>query len=211
MDEHLLPVNFDASSQSNWCSANQPPLISRILEQMLLTATRYTLRMWTDIQGPAVDPIDAFDACPLGLSYCIVEKRCKPITAIKIPVYLWIRGPHSTEDSLPTMRSIYPCSYARSLKSESKDGIEEGWKSVYSTQYTLLLKGLSIHLNDIDSRLKFPIRAPRAFHGGLSLELVHQRWDNRGISKQNMTQLMTSDYRLVHLVNTYHTCMLRLQ
>ena len=150
------------------------------------------------------------EACPLGFSFDPRVRRCQPISYFLIPIYFWMRGPHSPWDAVPTVRGIYPSYYGNRFKAYPSDGHEECWKAVYQTRYSLPLKGMCIHGNDVAPRLVFSLLTPRSFHQGLSLELVHQRIDNQKLTQNNKRLVMT-DYRLMNLVDAYHSCMLGLQ
>lgn len=208
-DELLLPVNFDANSRNDWCMSF-PPLITRIIEQMLTTATRHMLQTWTHMMSYAKlnSVLDSMSTCPLGMSLCPYAHRCKPITALSIPVHLWLRGPHASWEFLPTVRSNYAGADLKNLKFKPSDGQEERWRSLYQTRYNPPLSGLmTVHANDVDPKTVFTVLAPRQFHGGLSLELIRQQFDNHEISRENMTRLMARDFKLVHLSDAYHNCM----
>lgn len=209
MDEVVIPVNLDTKSQKDWCGYNHPPLVSRILEQMQTVASRHMLASWGSMMEYSNKNVtrDGSIACPLGSSYSPYEQKCRPFTAFMLPIYLWIRGRNSPVDSLPTIRSNLPGFYAPNLKSIPRDGHEERWKSVYQTRYNPPLAGMCIHANDVDRRKMFQILAPRDFHQSLSMELVHQRFDNHQLTKRNISQLMKTDYRLMHLVDDFHQCM----
>ena len=209
-DEELTPVNFAASKQPDWCSRDQLPLISLIMEQMLATATRHMLRWYKEmikyIKGNHV--LESSVVCPLGMSLCPIQNKCRTIVGFVFPVYLWLRGPHAAVEAFPTQRSKLPAQYSTMLRSAPTDNRAEYWKAAYRTKYSPVLQGLSIHVNDIEPRKQFIILAPRQIHGGLSLELVHQRTDNP--MKGNSSALLMSDYRLVQLADSYHQCMQRL-
>lgn len=205
-DEQITPVNFNVTKlKSDWCHFQQPPLVSRILEQMLIAATRHKLK-WYDVMMNATrdrKTLKSSDACAIGFSFSEYFAACRPITSIYLPVYLWTRRSNSSEYMIPTIRSIYPGSYSDRLKDTPKDGQEEWWKSVYQTKYSKLLQGRALHENPIQS--VFTILAPRNFHGGLSLELIHERNDNYWSNRTS--KMMMYDRRLVTLTEAYKHCM----
>ena len=210
VDEYLTPVNFNASiAPIDWCSMQRPSFISRILHQMLAIATRHKLSSF-DLMMKAYkerDVLTGEGACPRGWSFNEVRNRCRPITSISMPVYLWLRKEGSPERAIPTIRSIFPGCYSDRLKESAQDGQEELWKSVYQTRHSQLLEGRSLHDNPTDNRKVSTILAPRSFHGGLSLEIVHQRQDN-WILNDTMRR-MTTDHSLIALVDAYKQCMKR--
>lgn len=210
-DEQLSVVNFNPKTVApDWCGPQHPPLITRILEQMLFTATQSKLD-WYDVMMTSAkggDVLSPANACAMGMSYCKTCGRCKKITAFLMPVHLWIREPNTEWSAIPTIRSNYPCHYAPNIKGAPRRGHEEQWKAIYNTKNNPPLSGMSVHGNDIKSDLLFYLLAPRDFHGRLSLELVHQRGGaDRELSKQNITELMSRDTRILDLFDSYRRCM----
>lgn len=209
-DEQITPVNFNISKgKANWCHSDQPSLVSRILEQMLVTATTHKLKRFGIMMNATRDKVtlSKSQACALGFAYSDWAARCQPITGIYLPVHLWIREGNTSDHVIPTIRSIYPGCYADRLKMEARDGQEEFWKSVYQTKYNPPLEGRTLH--DNPAKNVFTILAPRDFHGGLSLEFVHQR--NHNYWSNSSVKMMMYDRRLVTLSDSYRHCMKNLK
>ena len=211
LDEVMTVVSLNSTKlPPDWCGPTQPSLITKVLEQMLATATRYKLYNYRIMMNSFKnnDILSGTDACSMGMTYCVQTMKCRPITAFSMPVYLWIQGPDANGRDLPTIRSVYPCQYAVDIKGEPRAGAEEEWKSVYNTRYNPPLAGITLHSNGFDSPEMLYARAPRDFHRGLSLELVHQRRSAEyELSRDNITRLMTPDNRLVNLFDSYRKCM----
>ena len=197
MDEFVFPVNFDVNrAYADWCQSSRPPLVSFILNDMQITASRSLLDSYTAIYSNRTG-VD----CSLGYSYSQKTSECKPITAFTLPVYTWLQPKEST---LPYVHSKYPSSYSVRFTLSDINGQHQTWKSVYQTKYNPLLIGRSLHGNHAPQT--HAILAPRSRHSGLSLEIAHVRGSLYGRNKTADASVTVKDDRWRVLQRAYERC-----
>lgn len=199
-DEYLVPVNFNASEASpDWCGNQHPSLISQILSQMLITATRMKLDSFENLMRN--ESLNTYNECLFGYSFNYFKPHCKPIAAFSIPVYAWLQT--TVAYATPLIRSKFPSAYVSQLNNHFHNGQTQTWKSVYQTRYNPPLVGKSLHHNPGGGH---SVLAPRSFHGGLSLEIAHARIIRHKRNEKEEAPFLVEDKRWAELHADYEKC-----
>lgn len=197
VDEYIVPLGYQ-EPDSRWCDERHPSIISIVIESMVQTVSRLShMHTWWDLvasrENHTRGEVAQTTPCLLGSSFDNKNGYCRAFTSLELPVYLWLRDSieNSSESLFPTIRSKFPAPYVFTVVNVEPFH-NQRWKSVYQTRYNPLLNGETMHFNHGDT---WPILVPRKYHGGMTLELAH----NRMIGKDKLTHVKTKNLKKLNL------------
>ena len=207
VDEYLIPINWNINTKARWCKADEPTMVSLVLQSMLTTARHRVLYNYKAMNQSSQVWLTTSRECKVGYSTQNIWPQgdvCHPVSSFILPERVWmnVKGSDKVLD-LPVARGRFHSIQPEDSLVEKLTQAQE-WKSFHYVTHTPVLEGTCTYHYNSPFKAAGSVLAPRDYHKeGMSFEIAHVK---PTCARSDCVPLLVSDTLLKQLNELSFEC-----